>query len=151
MNSFISKLICASLLSSAVLNTFAADLDSEKGIKDRITILEKAWEKSDVSTIVTQVWGSDAIIHGEGQPAVVNSPEGIKETIKHLTNDSKKVKIDIFKFKELSNNSALTWVTWNVTPKDAKEKPFKVRSLFIWTKDKDGWRIRADMYSMGSM
>lgn len=151
MKHFISKFIFVATLSAAAFQATAADLESEKAVKERVAILEKAWEKADVGTIVSQVWGSDAIIHGEGQPAVVNTPEGIKETIKHLTADTKKVKIDIYKFKELSNDSALTWVTWNVTPKDAKEKPFKVKSLFVWTKEKDGWRIRADMYSMGSM
>lgn len=36
-------------------------------------------------------------------------------------------------------------------PKAANQKPFDVKALFVWTKGKDGWRIRADMYSTGSM
>lgn len=150
MPAFLKKLVFAVLLGLCALSAYAADSALDNAIRERLSTLEKAWEKSDVEVISTQVWGSDAVIHGEGQPAVVNTADGIKATIKHLLADTRKVRLDVHTIRRLGPDAALSWVTWHVTPK-ADDKPFEVRSLFVWTKSKDGWRIRADMYSMGSM
>lgn len=150
MVAFMQKMVVAVLLGLAALGAQAGDAGLDKVIGERLAVLEKAWEKGDAKIITTQVWGSDAVIHGEGQKAVVNTPEGIHGTIEHLLADTRKVKLDVHSIRRLGPDAALSWVTWHVTPK-AEDKPFEVRSLFVWTKGKEGWRIRADMYSMGPM
>lgn len=151
MQAFIRQLIAACALGLLAQAGLAADSVPEKAIRERIAALEKAWEKGDVEEIASRVWGRDAVIHGEGQPAVVNTPEGVRETVRHLLADTKKVKLDIHSVRQLAPDAVLTWVTWNVTPKAADAQPFQVKSLFVWTRDKAGWRIRADMYAMGAM
>ena len=150
MVALIQKVVLAALLGVAAVSAQAGDAGLAKVIGERLVVLEQAWEKGDAKTIATQVWGSDAVIHGEGQKAVVNTPEGIQGTIEHLLADTRKVKLDVHTIRRLGPDAALSWVTGQVTPK-AEEKPFAVRSLFVWTRGKDGWRIRADMYSMGPM
>lgn len=151
MPALIRNLIAACALGLLAQTGQAAEPAPEKAIRERLAALEKAWEKGDLDEISTRVWGSDAVIHGEGQKAVVNTPEGVRETVRHLLADTSKVKLDLHSIRALAPDAALTWVTWNVTPKAAGEKPFQVKSLFVWTRDKSGWRIRADMYAMGSM
>lgn len=150
MVAFMQKIVLACLLGLAAVGAQAGETVLDKLIGERLVVLEKAWEKGDAKTIATQVWGRDAVIHGEGQKALVNTPEGVLGTVEHLLADTRKVKLDVHSIRRLGPDAALSWVTWHVTPK-AEDKPFEVRSLFVWTKGKDGWRIRADMYSMGSM
>ena len=123
----------------------------ERAIRERISVLEAAWEKGDATLIATQVYGTDAVIHGEGQKELVYSSDGVLAVVKHLVADARSVKLDIHSIRKLGPESALSWVTWHVVPRAADQKPFDVRALFVWTKGKDGWRIRADMYSMGGM
>lgn len=129
----------------------AASEGAEKAIRERISALEKAWEKGDAAFIATQVYGRDAVIQGEGQAATVQTAAGVQDVVKHLVDDSRSVKLDIHSIRPLGSDSALSWVTWHVVPKAADQKPFDVRALFVWTRGQDGWRIRADMYSMGKM
>lgn len=131
--------------------TRAGEGADEKAIRERIAAMESAWAKGDAEFVATQVYGADALIHGEGQKELIRTPEGVRAVVDHLIADSKSVKLDVNSFKALGTNAARTWVTWHVTPKAAGTKPFDVRALFIWTKGKEGWRIRDDMYSFGGM
>jgi uncharacterized protein (TIGR02246 family) len=151
---FYAKLIVTSAVIASMLvpgMATAAEGAAEKAIRERIASLETAWAKGDAKYIATQVYGSDALIHGEGQKEFVRTPEGVNAIIEHLVAGSKSIKVDIHSIKTLGNNAATSWVTWHVTPKAATEKPFDVRALFVWTKGKEGWRIRDDMYSFGRM
>jgi uncharacterized protein (TIGR02246 family) len=146
-------LVTSAMIGSMLLPIIAraAEGPAEKAIRERIAALETAWAKGDAKYIATQVYGSDALIHGEGQKEFVRTPEGVNAIIEHLVAGSKSIKVDIHSIKTLGNNAATSWVTWHVTPKAATEKPFDVRALFVWTKGKEGWRIRDDMYSFGRM
>lgn len=151
--SYAKLIVTSAMIASMLMSTMAtaAEGATEKAIRERIAALETAWAKGDAKYVATQVYGSDALIHGEGQKEFVRTPEGVNAIIEHLVSSSKSIKVDIHSIKTLGNNAATSWVTWHVTPKAATEKPFDVRALFVWTKGKDGWRIRDDMYSFGSM
>lgn len=123
----------------------------ERAIRERIGVLEKLWAKGDAAGIAREVYGKDVIIQGEGQAETINTAAAAEAVIRHLVADSSGVKLDIYNVRPLAEDAALSWVTWNVTPKAAGEKPFKVKALFVWSKGADGWRIRADMYVMGAM
>ena len=151
---FYTKLIVTSALIASMFMpsmATAAEGAAGKAIRERITALESAWAKGDAKYVATQVYGSDALIHGEGQKEFIRTPEGVNAIIEHLVSGSKSIKVDIHSIKPLGNNAATSWVTWHVTPKSASEKPFDLRALFVWTRGKEGWRIRDDMYSFGSM
>ena len=133
------------------LAAVAAGSEAEIAIRERIAALEKAWAKGDAEFVATKVYARDAVIQGEGQKETIHTAEGVKKIINQLVSDSKSVKLDIYAINTLGPSSANSWVTWHVTPKASSEKPFDVRALFVWTKGKQGWRIRADMYSLGGM
>jgi uncharacterized protein (TIGR02246 family) len=140
--------LCLVVLS---LSANAAESRAEKAIRERISALEKAWEKGDAAFAASQVYGTDAVIQGEGQKETVHSAAAVLDVVTHLMADSRQVRLDIHSIRILGPAAAHSWVTWQVTPKAAGEKPFAVRALFVWSKGREGWRIRADMYSMGSM
>lgn len=151
MHQSIRILFAGLCLASLSLAAGAADNGAEKAIRARISVLEKAWEKGNAELIATQVYGADAVIHGEGQKELIQSPDGVLAVVKHLVADSRSVKLNIHSIRNLGPGAAHSWVTWHVVPRAADQKPFDVRALFVWTKGKEGWRIRADMYSMGGL
>lgn len=140
--------LCLGLLS---MSAGAAGNAAENAIRERIAALEKAWAQGDAAFVARQVYGTDAVIQGEGQKETVQTAAGVLDVVKHLMADSARVKLDIHSVRVLGPAAAHSWVVWHVTPKAAGEKDFDVRALFVWTKGQDGWRIRADMYSMGGM
>lgn len=153
MNKFF-RLAAASLFLACLalpLAALATDGVAEKAIRERVAALEKAWARGDATFVATQVYGIDAVIQGEGQKETIQTAEGVLEVVKHLIADSTHVKIDIHAIKPLGPAAALSWVTWRVSPRAAGQKPFDVKALFVWTRGNDGWRVRADMYSLGSM
>lgn len=129
----------------------AADGVAEKAIRERIAALESNWEKGNAAFVASQVYGTDCVIQGEGQKDTIQTADGVLAVIRHLMAESKSVKIDIHSIRSLGPKAAHSWVTWHVTPKAADQQPFDVKALFVWTKGNDGWRIRADMYTVGSM
>lgn len=133
------------------LNAGAAGDEAERAIRERLAALEKAWAKGDAAFVASQVYGPDAVIHGEGQKETIRTAAGVLDVVKHLMADSARVKLDLHSVRRLGPAAAHSWVVWHVTPKAAGEAPFDVRALFVWTKGRGGWRIRADMYSMGGM
>lgn len=145
------NLIPAAVLAMSCVPAMASGSAAEQAIRERIAVMEQAWPKGDVGLIAHGVYGQDAVIQGEGQKATIQSREGVEEVVKHLVSENKSVKLDIHSIRKLGADSALSWVTWRVTPKAADQKPFDVKALFVWTRGKEGWRIRADMYTLGSM
>lgn len=144
------RILAAGLL-AACLSLSAAAGEAETAIRERLAALEKAWAKGDAAYAASEVYGRDAVIQGEGQPATIRTAAGVREVLEHLMADSAKVRLDVDSLRVLGPAAAHTWVVWHVTPKAADAAPFDVRALFVWTRGKEGWRIRADMYSMGRM
>lgn len=140
--------LCLGLLS---ISAGAAGNAAERAIRERLAALEQAWEKGDAAFVAGQVYGADAVIQGEGQKETVQGAAGVLDVVSHLMADSARVKLDIHSIRRLGPTAAHSWVVWHVTPKAAGEKAFDVRALFVWTRGPEGWRIRADMYSMGKM
>lgn len=131
------------------MNALAAT--SEKEIRDKVTSLEQAWSRGDVDFVVTNVFSTEAVIQGEGQKTAIKTAADIRQVMNKLVGDSRSLKMTIHLLQPLGNQAAMTWVVWHVTPKAEGEAPFDVRSLFVWRKQANGWRIVADSYSFGGM
>ena len=145
------RLIAATLLGAFCSFANASGASADKAIRERIAAMETAWPKGEAEAIASGVYGLDAVIQGEGQKETIQAPEAVRAVVKHLLDENRAVKLSIHSIRQLGPDSALSWVTWHVTPKAGDQKPFDVKALFVWTRGKEGWRIRADMYSVGSM
>lgn len=151
MNRSIRLAAAATCLGLFSLSSWAAPEGASQAIRERLDALEQAWAKGDATYAATRVFGRDAVIHGEGQKDVIQSPEAVLGVMQHLMEGSNQIRMKVHSVRVLAPTAAHSWVTWQVTPRAAGEKPFEMRSLFVWTKGKEGWRIRADMYSVGAM
>jgi uncharacterized protein (TIGR02246 family) len=126
-----------------------ADDGVETAIRERLAVLESAWEKGDAKFAASEVYGADALIHGEGQKELVQTPAAVLAVLEHLMADSRSVRLDVHSLRVLGPEAAHTWVNWQVQPKADGPEPFDVRTLLVWSRGDEGWRIRADMYVMG--
>jgi len=146
------RIVAATLgLGLLSLSSGAAETAAGQAIRERLDALEKAWAKGDAAYAASQVFGTDAMIQGEGQKETIQTPAAVLDVMSHLMEGSKQIRLTVHSVRVLAPGVAHSWVTWHLTPKALADKPFEVRSLFVWTKGKEGWRIRADSYSMGAM
>ncbi len=151
LNTFCRIAGCLSLVGVlATTSTQASAQGVGDQLRPRLNKIEKAWKAQDAEAVAS-VYGSDAIVTGEGSTAPARGHAEIVGKVKELMADAKSTTIVIYKALGLGNEAALTWVTWNVEPKNAGEKPFSTRSLFVWKKTAGQWQIVADMFAMGPM
>lgn len=141
-----AALLTALALSTA--NSFAAP--SQVDFRTRLDKIETSWKAQDADAVAS-VYSKDAIVTGQDNPDAAKGRAAVSQKVKELMAGAKSTKISIYDAQILSDRSALTWVTWNVVPKDSKEKPFSTKSLFVWKKVGNEWLIVADMYALGPM
>ncbi|RDU96256.1 nuclear transport factor 2 family protein [Trinickia dinghuensis] len=138
----------AGVLAAASANASAQGVGDQ--LRPRLDTIEKAWKAQDAEAVAS-VYGSNAMVTGEGWTAPALGHAEIVGKVKELMGDAKSTKIVVYKAQGLGHDAALTWVTWNVEPKKAGEAPFSTRSLFVWKKKAGQWQIVADMFAMGPM
>lgn len=118
-------------------------------LRERLDNLEKLWIKGDAQGIVDQLYTAETQITGPGTDPVAQGPQQLTELVNFLVSDSKSATIRIDHTQALGKDSAYTWVTWEVLPKEGDA--FKMKSLFVWMNTEKGWRLVADMYAEGEI
>jgi hypothetical protein len=152
----IRTLCSAFLIFSAVAMTpsvsMAADAPgkNEANISAKLQHLAKTWADKSPEDIVKSMYVDETEITGEGVPELYTGHQALVGLVGHLMEISKSTTIDLNRFRQLTDDVAYTWVTWNVTPADSSA-PFQMKSLFVWKKTGNDWRIVADMFANGAM
>jgi cytochrome c len=123
---------------------------TRSAITDQLGRLERLWSAGDATTMARSLYTEDAIIAGEGQEQAVKGHTAIAVLVATLIRDNTSVAIEIKRLQELGPNAAATWVTWLVTPR-ATAPAFTMRSLLIWKRIGNDWRIAGDMFSAGDL
>lgn len=126
----------------------SADL-TRREIDSRMRRIEQLWQAGNTRAMADSLYTDDAIIAGEGLPQPVRGKARIKDLLDQLVKDARDVRLATGAMQELGKSASATWITWTVTPREGA--PFVVRSLLIWKKGSDGWRIASDMFSMGDL
>lgn len=134
----------------AVSMATAVQGKNEEQISSKLQHLAKTWADKKPEDIVKSMYVDDTEITGEGVPELYTGHQALVGLVGHLMETSKSTTIDLNRFKQLTDDVAYTWVTWNVTPADSSA-PFQMKSLFVWKKIGNDWRIVADMFANGAM
>lgn len=96
---------------------------------------------------VLKLFAADAMISGEGAPAVVTGEAELRATIAHMFEFTPSLTISIYKQLEVVENCVVTWLHW--TSPSPQGELIAFRSLTTWRKQGDVWTIVADFYGMG--
>ncbi|MFJ4112301.1 DUF4440 domain-containing protein [Pseudomonas sp. NPDC089758] len=118
-------------------------------LRERLDTLEKFWAAGDARSIVDQLYAANTQITGPGSDPVVQGTEQLTELVSSLVEGASAAKIRIDHTQPLGDSAAYTWVTWEVVPKDGDV--FNMKSLFIWQRTFNEWRLIADMYAEGEI
>lgn len=119
-------------------------------IESKLDGIAASWPKKDAKAVVEQVYIEQTQITGEGVPELYQGRAQLTGLVQHLMEGSKSTVIHLNRLVQLNDESAYTWVTWDVTPV-GNESPFKMKSLFVWKKEHGNWFIVADMFANGAI
>lgn len=118
-------------------------------LQERLDVLQQLWAASDASGIVAQLYTPHTQITGAGTEPLYSGIAPLTELVDALLAEPSQAHIRLDRVVPLARPAAFSWVTWQVQP-DAGQA-FKMKSLFVWQRTPDGWRIVADMYAEGEI
>ncbi|MBN3786486.1 DUF4440 domain-containing protein [Burkholderia sp. Ac-20353] len=147
LNSAGAVIVTAALFATSAS---AAQSSIEAELQARLAVIETSWAKHDARS-VADVYAPSAMATGQDTPDVAQGRSGIQGLVTELMKGTKSTHIEIYEAKRLSQEVAVSWVTWNVVTDDPAKPGFKTKSLFVWQKINGTWLIIRDMYAMGPM
>jgi hypothetical protein len=115
-------------------------------IETAVNKLQTLFQARNIDTLQTECFASDVIICGEGAPSLASGKQTIREVLGRILEATPNLSISIFQIQELTPASVSTWLQWSC-PSD--KGPIEFRSLTIWAKVDDTWKIISDMYGLG--
>ncbi len=145
-NAVLSGLALAAMSHLALANSQA---ELTQALRERLDVVETKWGQKDAAGIVAETYLSETEITGEQTPTLYTGTAQLTELVESLVKDSKSADIALNRVTALDKDSAYSWVTWTVVPNEGE--PFKMKSLFVWKKTPQGWRVVADMYASGEI
>lgn len=96
---------------------------------------------------VTNLFTEDATVSGEGAPSLVEGHDQLRPVLGFMFEHTPKLTITIHQKTQVSAESVLTWLQWSSPSADGSTVNF--RSLTVWRKTTDGWKIVSDFYGQG--
>lgn len=115
-------------------------------VYSKLELLAKLWKQKDVEGIFNLLYVGETEISGQGTTNLFTGKANLTGLLHELVNGSTSVNLSIFKSTELSSGLVLTWTNWKVSTHNENNN-FTIKSLFLWKKIEDDWKIIADMYA----
>jgi uncharacterized protein (TIGR02246 family) len=154
------KLLRIGVMSLAVSclagNALAADTSAalQKQLQARLDyVYGPVWAKGDADLFVKEFLTDDAIITASDGPTVWNSKPANVELIKELMKSISALQATAVYTRALGPRAAMQFVVFKLTARDpAQQKSLSAaKSLYVWVKTPQGWRVAADHYSYATM
>lgn len=115
-------------------------------LNTKLETLQTLWKQKDVKGIFDHLYVDKTEISGQGTTDLYSGKNKLITLLENLVESSCDVNLHIFKSTELSKELILTWVNWKVYTTDRNDY-FTMKSLFLWQKIDQDWKIIADMYA----
>ena len=111
------------------------------------------WASADAGRFVDEFMTPDAIMTGSDGPAAARGREQLVAAVAGLMKEVPVVKARGVYTKPLGRDAAFQFVVFELHAKDAqgKEAISTVKSLYVWTRTPQGWRVTADHYSFAGL
>ncbi len=115
-------------------------------LNTKLETLQTLWKQKDVKGIFDHLYVDKTEISGQGTTDLYSGKNKLITLLENLVESSCDINLHIFKSTELSKQLILTWVNWKVYTTDRNDY-FTMKSLFLWQKIDQDWKIIADMYA----
>lgn len=141
--------LTTAVAASALFATTAAagTLDDLNGT---LNSLAADWNTGSANAVAVDYYTEDAMIAGEQMPTPARGTAEIEPLVAYLISEFPKAELAVDSIIAESDEQVSTWVLWTLPGNDASAPPATVRSLFVWVRTDEGWKVKADMYSFGA-
>lgn len=117
-------------------------------IEQSVAKLQHLCRAGDPTALRSAIFTREAMICGEGAPDVVSGDGALLATLKAVVEMTPTLTIKVHASRQLNADSVLTWLQWtSPTPDNSETLAF--RSMTVWIREDDEWKIAGDMYGMG--
>lgn len=100
----------------------------------------------DATKLQEAMFSEHVVICGEGSPDISFGKDVIKSALTGMLEVTPELSVSVYKVQQLTDDVVTTWLEWK---SPTSEGEIEFRSLTVWQRDKDSWKIVSDMYGMG--
>ncbi|MBR9869335.1 MAG: nuclear transport factor 2 family protein [Oceanospirillales bacterium] len=115
-------------------------------IENAVNNLQVLCRAGNVDKLQAECFTPQAMICGEGAPGIASGEATIREVLGYVLEATPNLSISITQAQEITPSVVSTWLQWSC-PSD--EGPIEFRSLAVWKKVDETWKIVSDMYGLG--
>lgn len=115
-------------------------------IESAVNRLQSLFRAGDVDKLQAECFSPNAMICGEAAPAIANGEAAIRDVLDYVIKQTPNLTISATEIQELSDSVVTTWLQWSCP---SEEGPIEFRSLTVWQKINDQWKVTSDMYGIG--
>jgi ketosteroid isomerase-like protein len=143
------------VLTCAATPVFARDAQAtlQAQLQARLDVAYGLWGSGDAARFIKEFMTEDVVITASDSPKVwMGTAEGV-DCVRELMKSITAIRATGVYTRALGPNAAMQFVTFQLTARDPKEqKSLSVaKSLYVWVKTAQGWRVVADHYSFAGM
>ncbi|QDF99778.1 hypothetical protein CJ010_15770 [Azoarcus sp. DD4] len=129
----------------------AASTEFDKAVTERYRAVEAAIEARDGNRWFDVLYSKDIVLTGEGTKEVIRGRDALLPVIAGIVKGTASCKLIPDGARRSSGDIGYSFVTYDCKPADATAANYQVRALFVWQREKAGWRVVAESYTMGGM
>jgi len=109
------------------------------------------WATGDAAKFVSEFLTDDVVITASDSPAVWAGNVQSTKLIAELLAAYPRITATAVWTAPLGSEAAYQFVVFQLMPADEKAAPVTAKSLYVWVKTENGWRVAADHYSYVGM
>lgn len=109
------------------------------------------WVTGDAAKFVSEFLTDDVVITASDSPTVWAGNAQSTKLIAELIAAYPHITATAVWTAPLGSEAAYQFVVFQLMPADEKEAPVTAKSLYVWVKTANGWRVAADHYSYVGM
>lgn len=117
-------------------------------IEQSVAKLQQLCRAGDPAALRSAIFTREAMVCGEGAPDVISGDSALLETLKTVVEMTPMLTIKVHAFRQLNDESILTWLQWTSPMPDSNEI-IAFRSMTVWVREDGEWKIAGDMYGIG--
>lgn len=122
--------------------------NAQDALTEQIDQLERLFNMDKVDAMIENIYAPEIIITGEGM-SLAKGTEAVRPVLTGMTEGARNAEITLEDiWTKPGSRIAFTPATWKVSPVDGSDA-FAVKSLFVWQKLANEWRMVLDIYAMG--
>lgn len=146
------RYLAIALLAIGANTCNAASLgELDAAIRARYTAVEDAIRKGDTARLYVELYQPGAVVAGEGTEKVARDEPSLMKIIDEVLKATRDCSIHPDGARAVSGRMAYSFVTYRCVPVGSSERSLVYRGIYVWTQEKGIWRVKAEMFGIGSM